>query len=300
MAATWDRYLEAAVTDPDAQPVDTLIDAHTHIGQVRVDELPVTPERMVEYMDAYGVDRAVLLPLESPMSSAYYVTTRDVLAATARFPDRFIPFCSVDPRMHYRWGKERYVDVIREYVDQGARGFGELKCDLPVDHEHLQLLYEICDEEGLPILLHVDGYMCTDEPGLPAVERMLQQYSGVDFIMHAPGWWAHISAGVTEEEMDGYPDGPVESGGRCDDLLSAYDNLYADISMGSGFNALTRDEEYGQTFLERHHERLLFGTDYLFPGQTLPQFGFFTQFDLPRGAWEDVCYRNIERLLLRE
>jgi hypothetical protein len=62
----------------------------------------------------------------------------------------------------------------------------------------------------------------------------------------------------------------VEPGGRCDELLGTYDNLYADISMGSGFNAITRDVEYSQGFLERHHEKLLFGTDYLYPGQNFP------------------------------
>lgn len=290
------RFLDAAVTEKEAQPVDTLIDSHTHIGQVRLEGLPVTPERLIEYMDTHGIDQSVVLPLESPMSSHYLVTSRQVLDAANRYPERLIPFCSIDPRMYYRWGKERYVAVLERYIDRGARGFGELKCDLPIDHERMQLLYELCDEHGLPIVMHIDDFHCTDEVGLPATERMVDTYSDVDFVMHAPGWWTHISADA--EATDGYPDGPVEPGGRCDELLSEYSNLYADFSMGSGFNALTRDEAYGQEFLERHHEKLLFGSDYLYPGQQIMQFGFFERFDLPTEAWENICYRNISKLLL--
>lgn len=290
------RYLDAAVTEKDAQPIDTLIDSHTHIGQVRLEGLPVTPERLIEYMDIYGIDRSVVLPLESPMSSHYLVTSRQVLDAASRYPDRLIPFCSIDPRMFYRWGRDRYVTVLERYIERGARGFGELKCDLPIDHERMQLLYELCEEHDLPIVMHIDDFHCTDEVGLPGVEAMVDTYSGVDFVMHAPGWWTHISADA--DATDGYPDGPVEPGGRCDELLSNYSNVYADFSMGSGFNALTRDEEYGQAFLERHHEKLLFGSDYLHPGQQVMQFGFFERFDLPTEAWENICYRNVSELLL--
>jgi predicted TIM-barrel fold metal-dependent hydrolase len=289
------QYLDVAVTEKADQPVETLIDSHTHIGQVRLEGLPVTPERLVEYMDTHGIDQSVVLPLESPMSSHYLVTTREVLDAANRYPDRLIPFCSIDPRMFYRWGRDRYVTVLERYIDRGARGFGELKCDLPIDHERMQLLYELCAEHGLPVVMHIDDFHCKDEVGLPATEAMVDTYSDVDFVMHAPGWWTHISADA--DATDGYPDGPVEPGGRCDELLTEYSNLYADFSMGSGFNAITRDEAYGQQFLERHHESLLFGSDYLYPGQEVMQFGFFEKFDLPSEAWENICSRNVSRLL---
>jgi predicted TIM-barrel fold metal-dependent hydrolase len=297
----WHDYIDAAVTNKDEQPVDTIIDGHTHIGQVRREELPVSPERMIEYMDSYGVDKAVLFPLESPEGSSYLIKTEEVLTASHRYPDRFIPFCSIDPRTHVHFSpedrRERFSKTIKEYVDRGARGFGELKCGLRVDDERMQLLYELCAEQDLPILMHIDRVCCMDDPGLPGLESMVRTYNDADFILHAPGWWAHMSANVSEDDLGVYPSGDVERGGRCDELLSEYSNLYADFSMGSGFNALTRDEEYGQEFLERHHTSLIFGTDYLYPGQKLPQFGFFEKFELPREAWENICYRNLENLL---
>jgi predicted TIM-barrel fold metal-dependent hydrolase len=46
-----------------------------------------------------------------------------------------------------------------------------------------------------------------------------------------------------------------------DRLLSEYPNLYADLSAGSGYNALTRDEDFTAGFLERHPNQLLYGSD---------------------------------------
>lgn len=292
----WEEYVEAGVTDPEERPVDRVVDAHTHIGQVRVDELPVAPSRLVEYLDGHGVDRAIVFPLESPGSSARYVTTEDVLAAAAEYPDRLIPWCSIDPRMFRKYDDSTYVDQVERFVERGARGFGELKCALPVDHERMRMLYDVCDRFDLPVLLHVDETFCTDDVGLPGVERVLEAFPDVDFVFHAHGWWAHVSADVTPGDMSSYPDRPVEPGGRADELL-AYDNCYADFSMGSGFYGLTRDEAHAGEFLRRHHDSLLFGSDYLYPGQTVPQFGFFEKFDLSDDQWADIWHRNVEGLM---
>lgn len=292
-ATRWNEYDDRV--DPGSVGQRRIVDAHTHIGRVRYAERPLEPDDLIEYMDEYGVEKSVLLPLESPEATGYYLTTDEVLDAAEEHPDRIVPFCSVDPRMLL--DEDGFRTVVERYVDRGARGFSELKAGVPIDDERMQLLYDICADEGLPILFHVDDTCCVDELGLPGLERMVRSYPDVPFIMHAHGWWAHISADVREEDVGSYPTRPVEPGGRCDELLSAYDNLYADISMGSGFNAITRDEEYGREFLERHHEKLLFGTDFLYADQKLPHYAFFEEFDLNERAWENVCYRNVERLL---
>jgi predicted TIM-barrel fold metal-dependent hydrolase len=51
------------------------------------------------------------------------------------------------------------------------------------------------------------------------------------------------------------------SSGITDRLLSDYPNMYGDTSAGSGLNFQTRDEEHARGFLERHQDKLLFGTD---------------------------------------
>jgi predicted TIM-barrel fold metal-dependent hydrolase len=37
--------------------------------------------------------------------------------------------------------------------------------------------------------------------------------------------------------------------------------MYGDLSAGSGLNALTRDEDHAKLFLERHQDKLLYGSD---------------------------------------
>jgi predicted TIM-barrel fold metal-dependent hydrolase len=50
-------------------------------------------------------------------------------------------------------------------------------------------------------------------------------------------------------------------GGLTDRWLADYPNLFADISAGSGLNALQRDEEHARGFLQRHQDKILFGSD---------------------------------------
>ena len=58
-----------------------------------------------------------------------------------------------------------------------------------------------------------------------------------------------------------YPEGKVTPGGLTDRYLSDYPNMYADLSAGSGKNALTRDPEHAAAFIERHQDKLCLGTD---------------------------------------
>lgn len=276
----------------------TVIDAHTHVGHVREDEPPMTAERMLAWMDENGIDRSVLLPLESPEASSYYITTNSVLDVADDHPDRFIPFCAMDPRMNVSGGRAAFAERIASYVDRGARGFGELKVGLPIDDERMRMLYELCEDHGLPVLFHMDAKRCTDEVGLPGFEAVLRDFPDVDFIGHAQGWWAHVSGGISEAtDLSGYPDDPVEPGGRCGELLATYDNCYADLSAGSGWNALTRDPAFGQGFLEEHHESLLFATDHLYPGQDVPQLDLLETFEFTEEMAENILHQNLEGIL---
>jgi predicted TIM-barrel fold metal-dependent hydrolase len=280
----------------------TLVDNHFHVhpygegGPHDHEDRMDAVERIIDWMDETGIDRIVLQPLESPEGSKGYLPTWWALEVADAYPERVIPFCSVDPRFNTWEGYDWFADRIDHFVDRGARGFGELKIGMPIDDTRLQMLYDICAERDLPILFHLDGSHATDDVGLPGLERMVRKFPDLDFVMHAHGWWAHISGDVTASDTNTYPDGPVTPGGRVDYFLEEYDNVYGDISAGSGFNALTRDPEYGQEFLERHHEKLVWGSDVAGP-TGVPQFAFFERFDLEPRQWENIRFRNIEGIL---
>jgi predicted TIM-barrel fold metal-dependent hydrolase len=58
-----------------------------------------------------------------------------------------------------------------------------------------------------------------------------------------------------------YPVGKVTAGGLTDRYLRDYPNMYGDLAAGSGATAISRDGEHGAFFIERHQDKLLFGSD---------------------------------------
>lgn len=273
------------------------IDVHTHLGRTWTNEPPLTVDLLLRWMDEHNMAKAVVLPLVSPESSSYLNLTELALDAAKAHPDRFIPFCCVDPRTSYNGGRAGLRSMVKEYVDKGAKGFGEHKAGLPIDEKRMMALYEVCDDLKLPILFHCDNLRGTDEPGLPGLERVLKTFPNVTFIGHGPGFWASISSKLDAQGLGGYPKGPVEPGGALDRLFDAYPNLWGDLSAGSGANAIGRDREFGQAFLVRRANRLLFGTDYLKPGQPVPQFELLASFDLPKDVRAKIERENAKSLL---
>jgi len=93
-----------------------------------------------------------------------------------------------------------------------------------------------------------------------ALEERLREFPRLRFVGHGPGFWKGIS-GRAANERGTHPRTRVAPDGIVDRLLSEYDNLFADLSGRSGYNALARDLRHARQFLERHHRKLLFGTD---------------------------------------
>ena len=273
------------------------IDVHTHIGTTWNGNKELTVDGLLHWMDEHDVEKSVLLPLTSPESSSFLLLTEPALAAARQHPDRFIAFCSIDPRTSLRGGRKGFLDVIGRYVDQGARGFGEHKVGLNFDDPLMMQIYDVCQELQIPLLFHMDNERGLDQPGLPRLEHALATFPKLDFLGHGPGWWASISGGLTQAELMSYPKDKVRPGGAIDRLMDLYPNLYGDLSAGSGANSISRDREFGREFMIRRQDRLLFGTDYLQPGQEVPQFELFDSLNLPAEVARKIFRGNAERVL---
>ncbi|REK18820.1 MAG: amidohydrolase [Planctomycetota bacterium] len=291
--------LAAATARVEARefPPGQYVDMHTHIGQTWNTGEPLTAEGLLRWMDDNQISQAIVLPLVSPESSAYPITPNFVLKETKPYRDRLIPFCSVDPRTSYRDGLKGLVGMLEKYAEAGAKGFGEHKPGVRVDDDRNMRIYAACGEVKLPLLFHLDKQRNLDEPGLPGLERALKEHPDTIFIGHGPGWWASISGEITEADLAGYPDGPVTPGGAIDTLMAKYPNLYGDLSAGSGANAISRDPEFGREFLIRRADRLMFGTDYLAPGQDVPQLTLFRSMGLPADVQAKIFRDNARQLL---
>jgi len=271
-----------------------LLDVHTHIGEIAPGK-GQTAKQLVQRMDEEGVERAVVLSIENPEETYYYVLSKYVIAACRRFRDRLIPFCCVDPRRGRADTSTDFLGLIERYVRMGAKGFGEYLAGLPVDDPRSMKIYEACGCLGIPVLLHMDDRRNVDSIGLHAFERVLRTLPQTIFIVHGPGWWREISSRV--EPGVTYPTGPVKPGGRAKDLLASFENLYADLSAQSGYNALSRDPAHGVEFLAEFAGKLLFGTDCIYPGQELPIVKFFVEAELPMKQKRRIAHENAERLL---
>lgn len=276
-----------------------MIDFHMHVGRLTMRE-PLTPKHLLEFMDKNGIEKAVLLPIENPEETCFYVTTDEVLKVCKQHPDRFIPFCNVDPRRGWP-GQIDFSRILEEYKDRGCVGFGEVLAGVPMDDPRLGEIFDACDRFDMPVVLDMNHVSCRDEVGLPRLERVLNTFPGVKFIGHGPHFWAEISGDVKPEHFADYPTGPVVPGGAAPRLLAEYPNMYADLSAMSGYLALIRDMDYGFQFLERFRDKLLFGTDLLGVGQDVKIVDYFKQAmeigKISRTAYERIGWLNAEMML---
>jgi hypothetical protein len=278
-------------------PPGNYVDVHTHLGQTWNSTQPLSAAELLRWMDANQIAQAVVLPLVSPESSSYPLTTDFVLGETRPHRDRLIPFCSVDPRTSYSGGLAGLVGMLKKYVDLGAKGFGEHKPGVRFDDPRNMTIYAACGQLTLPVLFHLDEQRNMDAPGLPGLENALKQNPGTQFIGHGPGWWASISGDIKQADLARYPEGPVAPGGAIDALMGKYPNLHGDLSAGSGARAISRDVAFGREFLIRRADRLMFGTDYLAPAQDVPQLTLFRTLQLPADVEARIFRDNARKLL---
>ena len=283
------------------------IDIHTHLGTFYWGR-ELTVNGLLRLMDSHEIERAVVLPLVSPESAPYLQTSEAALAAYQAHPDRIIPFCAVDPRcttnrperFGHVEGVKGLTEILRRYKDQGAKGMGEHKVGLPFDHALMMVLYEACARLELPILFHLDDIRSFDVPGLPRLENALKAFPKLPFIGHAAGFWASISGDATLKDFGRYPKVPtrVAPNGALDRLMERYSNLYGDLSEPGGYTAMARDPKFGRQFLLRRQDRLLFGTDFLMPGQNeTARIKLLDSMKLPEDAQYKIFRGNAIRLL---
>jgi len=264
-------------------------DIHCHVNWLDMDI-----DAWAKHFTELGIDRVFALgweELDRRWTGEYELPTEDQIEAAERYPDLFVPWCSVDPREKDVPGK------IREHVKRGCRGFGECKIRLLVDNPDLKVIYRTCDELGLPILFHVDIWM----PGVPhwymmdltRLPAVLEEFPNVQFIGHGPGWWREMSGDADDHPTNAYPEGPITPGGRLPELLAKYDNLHADLSAGSGLGGITRDPEFGRQFLIDLSDKLMYGTDY-FDRRLLDAI---EGYNLPEDVYEKIMDGNSRKLI---
>lgn len=291
-----------------------LVDSHQHVRWHQRDE-----HGLIADMDAHGIAYAWLLSWclhrdeQAPeytgaLNPAHFapdgthpgIPLSDLIDTQKQYPARFIVgFCP-----HPLWINAPAM-LESAYNMHGVRVCGEWKFRVPFDDPRSLEIFRMAGRLKLPVVLHLDVPQLPDaKTGKPvfqanwyggtvaALERALQACPETNFIGHAPGFWREIS-GDADASPSPYPNTPVTPGGRLYPLLDRYPNLFADLSAGSGRQALSRDPAHAKDFLTRYADRLLFGRDYYGPElhtflQTLP---------LAPAVVEKIYWQNAERLV---
>ncbi len=282
-----------------------MIDIHTHVLTVW-GEKPLTAEMLLKKMAELGIERFAILPIIGPEGSYLYSGSEDVLKIYRRHPDKVIPFCNIDPRAGDNSSDTDFSFLINRYKKAGCKGVGEVTANIYIDSPLCINLFRQCGRAGLPVLFHLynkigGSYGLVDDMHLPRLEKALKECPETIFIGHAMAFWSEISGDVSEDTRAGYPKGLVKSPGRLQELLKKYPNLYGDLSAGSGYNAITRDMEYGYKFLKEFHKQLLFGTDLCHVVQETPIVDYFREI-LKKGiisasVYDYITRKNAERIL---
>ena len=276
-----------------------MIDFHAHLGKVIYGYPPLTPEKLLRFMDAHSIEKSVILPLVAPEEEDYYYTTEQALADCARYPDRFIPFANMDPRRGSNDGHYDFYPVLKEYADMGCRGFGEILANLPTNDLRMKGIYRACGALGFPVVFdfRLSTVGVSEPVGMPYLEECLKEFEDTIFVGHGPAWWAEISADVKAEEKSSYPEGPIREPGKIDYLLAKYPNMYADLSANSAYNALSRDMGITKKFLAKHYRKLLFGTDRFVREEEPLIIELIKGLELPSDMEEAIFTKNAVKLL---
>ena len=221
-----------------------------------------TPEELIEMYDNLGVEMGILLPVSN--SAMVTSSNYENYLIAEKYPDRFVWFCSFCPMQYDNSKDTDFTLFLEECKKHGAKGIGEITANLPITDPRTFNLFKHVEKAGLPLTFHIgdlgNDYGLVDDIGLPGLEKALQTFPNLKFLGHSQQFWAEISKVENDAQRHGQPKGKVTEG-RVAELMRKYPNLLGDLSAGSGYNAITRDVEYGYKFLEEFQDRLFYGTD---------------------------------------
>ncbi len=239
---------------------EPIIDIHQH-----TDYVGRSHQQLLAHQRAMGVTQSILLPAGRPVTNpATHNGVSNGLQARCSGNEVCYNFALEHPK-EFLFGANEVpnlpstIQEIEKYLKLGAVIIAESKFGVDCDSPEMQKLYSLAQEYNVPILMHWQVGMYNY--GFERFHTMLEKFPKVNFIGHAQTWWANIDKDNRDDSARLYPKTKVSPGGLTDRLLSDYPNTFGDLSAGSGLNSLVRDEDHTRAFLERHQDKLLYGSD---------------------------------------
>lgn len=249
VAASSLLLLAAATPGADATPEapEPITDIHQHTNySFRTDE------ELLAHQKAMGVTKTILLPAGSLFHLEANATGNQACYDFAlNHPGEYVYFANEVA------GLPGARAELERWLRKGALGIGEQKFHVDCDSFGIEEVAEVAQEFRVPVLLHFQHNVYNTH--IERFHKILEKFPKVNFIGHAQTWWSNIDLKSDQKTM--YPMGKVTPGGITDRLLTDYPNMYGDLSAGSGLNALNRDTDFSRDFIQRHQDKLLYGSD---------------------------------------
>lgn len=201
-----------------------------------------------------------------------------IIEAVHRYPDRLIGFCCVDPA-HPNAAQE-----VERCLDAGLAGVGELAFyEKGIDEaalDQLAPIMEICQERGLPVLIHTNEPIGHAYPGkspitLMEIYRLVQQFPENKIVL------AHWGGGIFFYHL------------MKREVKNHLVNVYVDTAASPYLYDPMIYQVAAQIF---GADKILFGSDYPLLGPAR-YFKEIKQNDLPVEAVREICGLNAEQLL---
>ncbi|MFI3226278.1 MAG: amidohydrolase family protein [Clostridia bacterium] len=281
------------------------IDGHVHLRTKKGYNV-FTPEERLAFNEVMDIDHSLILTVEKPLGLSAEelledprIFAEDAVSICEQFQGKFSWFCNLIPD-----GTSETYKILEKYKKMGAVGVGEVAIPMRFDDPRFDHMLDCCQSLEMPIMTHMNSTLTNkgivDEPGLILLERALKKYPKLVYIGHSQPFWSEIDLCDGNTDRDGYNSGPVKAG-RLVDLLSNYENLYGDLSANSGGNAIMRDPDFGNAFLEKFQDKLMYGTDTLSTNLHYPLGAYLdsllAQNKLTRETYAKICRYNIVKLL---
>lgn len=233
-------------------------------------------------MDAAGIERAVLLPIDCRRARKDAVSSNEQVAELCRGSKRFIGFASVDP---LRKGAARELEnAVRKMGLRGLKLDPALQ-DFRPNHRQAFPVYEAASSLGIPLVIHTGMSWAPETPlerGHPLhLEEPIRHFPKLAFVLAHWGWpWVWEATA----------------------LALKYPNVYLDTSClyydsPKEFFQFVFSKQIPTTVIERSlRNKIVFGSNY--PRVEIKNMVHaLKSLELTEGCLKKIFNENAERLL---
>lgn len=240
-----------------------------------IERFAKNPSALTEYLDAQGVQSAVILPECAPATSGHVPT--ETVIDYCRGQKRLFPFASINPNFHAD-PAAKLETYIKEGGVRGLKLHPSYQFFYP-NEARLYPLYEIAQEYRIPIVFHI-GSSIFKGTRLKYCDPIHLDDVAVDF----PDLFivmAHSGRGFWYD--------------ACFFLSRLHPNVYMDVTGLPPRRLLHYFPE-----LEKNADKVIFGSDWpTMPGDIKQNISAIQSLPLAEKALEAILFKNASKVLMQ-